>query len=350
MNQATRHARAAGESAEKLHQEIYGTTVEDADPPPAEEGGEEVEGQEGDPPAGPPSDEGGNEGEGAPTSAAPTQGQDPAKYWEHKYKTLQGMYNKEIPQLQGDLRRLREEKAGLENIIATMTPSDPAAPAVTSQPLVTDEEIADWGPEMTDYMKRVIRQEYDPVINQLKADNEILRNQNLQLQQSVGTFSADSSATGRTRHLEALAVQVPDWQEVNYDQDFLDWLESPDAFSGRKRLDLLHEAHENNDTPRVVAFFKAFKRDKAVVTEDVPPPAAPAEPTVRLDTLVAPGKAPSTTAQPSTANDQNTKIWSQAEIQQFYRDVQRGKYRGRDAEKARTEAAIVKAGREGRVK
>jgi hypothetical protein len=317
-----------------VHKQIYGgeTTIENVGDPENEDQTDEMVGEVD---------------EGTPATPPAPKAEEKVD-WEHKYKTLQGMYNSEVPKLQGQLRKLEGEKEGLENIIATMS-TTPVTSTSSPTKLVTDEEVADWGPEMTDYFRRVAQEQYGPIVEELRAENQKLQNQNLQLQKSVGSVEADRSANGRSQLLIELANAVPDWQEVNQSVDFLGWLEQPDAFSGRARHDLLLEAYEANDTPRVIAFFKSFKRDKAVVSE-TPPPAAPAEPTVRLDSLVAPGKAPSTTTQPPSDTDSNQRVWAQSEIQQFYRDVQRGVYRGKEAETARIESAIVKAGREGRVR
>lgn len=340
MSKSHRAAQEASQRADEIHAQVYGTTVEDADPPANEEG-DEVTAKADESPAEP---EQKTEPEGSAPEPSATEN------WEQKYKTLQGMYNAEVPRLQGKLKKLQAEKEGLENVIATMSVApEPPTQSGTQTRLVTDEEIQDWGPEMTDYFRRVAREQYDPIIEELRAENKKLQTQNLQLQKSVGTVEADRSAHGRTELLSALAQAVPDWAEINSADDFLEWLDHPDAFSGRNRNELLLEAYERNDTPRVIAFFQSFKRDKAVVSKDTPPSRV-AEPTVRLESLVAPGKAPSTTMQPSSDTESNNRIWSQAEIQTFYRDVQRGKYRGKDAEKARIETAIVKAGREGRIK
>lgn len=347
MSKMQRAVQKSAKEAEELHREIYGDPAPEGEEGATEEVVESKATTETAPPEQAPV-----ESKTTVEDAPPPPPPEPEKdQWEHKYKTLQGMYNREVPELQGKIRKLQGEKEGLENIIATMStgpaPAEGAAPKASK--LVTEEEIADWGPEMTDYFRRLATEQYAGDLEELRAENRKLQNQNLQLQKSVGTVEADRSADGRSRLLAALAEQVPDWQEINVSPDFLNWLDSSDAFSGRSRHELLLEAYEGNDTPRVAAFFKSFKRDKAVVSEAPKAPAAPAQPTVRLDTLVAPGKAPSTTTQPSSDAGNDQKVWGQSEIQQFYRDVQRGVYRGKDAEKTRIEAAIVKAGREGRV-
>ena len=65
-----------------------------------------------------------------------------------------------------------------------------------------------------------------------------------------------------------------------------------------------------------------------------------------LSQLAAPGRG--RTAAPPPA-DEVRPIIPQAQITQFYRDIQTGKYRGRDAERERTEQAIFAALQEGRV-
>jgi hypothetical protein len=341
---STAVARAASE-ADALHEEVYGTTtIEDApDVTPEENGVPEVPATAGDDSESPTAETETFE----PVGETPPTDDTTEDKWEVKYKTLQGMFNAQMPELQAKVRELGEKNQSLESIIGTMesAPAEPATPATSS---LTAEEIADYGPDMTDFVKRAAQDAIAPQLDGLRAENEKLIAQNLQLQASVGNVEATHGADAKHSMFTALASEVPDWSEINQSQEFLGWLKETDAFSGQIRHDLLLTAFEANDSSRVSIFFNAFKRDKQLVTPTPQPPAA-LQPTVPLSSLVAPGKGSASTTQPPTDEDQS-KIWDTSEISAFYRDVQRGKFAGREAEKARLENAIVKAGREGRVR
>jgi hypothetical protein len=62
-------------------------------------------------------------------------------------------------------------------------------------------------------------------------------------------------------------------------------------------------------------------------------------------TLAAPGRAKSAAA----AAPAEKPFFTSAQITRFYADVNSGKYRGREADKAKLEAQIFDAQREGRI-
>jgi len=111
----------------------------------------------------------------------------------------------------------------------------------------------------------------------------------------------------------------------------------------------LKAAYAANDAPRVLAFFNGFLAEEAASTPPAPAPdpAAPVAPKVPLETFAAPGRAKSA-ATPLVPPEKPTI--SRADVTKFYEDLRRGVYRGRDEEKARIEAMIFEANRDGRIR
>ena len=117
---------------------------------------------------------------------------------------------------------------------------------------------------------------------------------------------------------------------------------------------MLNTAFRAADAPRVIAFFKGFLNEE-VATGQQPAPQPPASPQTRtaavpLDTLAAPGRAKPATGADSTSAPADKPIITRAQIAAFYDQVRRGAYAGRDADKARDEAIIFAAQREGRTR
>jgi hypothetical protein len=271
----------------------------------------------------------------------------PKEDYEHKYRTLQGMYNAEVPKLQGSIREANLKIESMEQMIASMnaapTPARTDDPAATPRSL-TAEEIEDYGTDMIDVVKRAAREEFGPEMTRLKEENA-------QLKQNVSTVAASTAGDARTNLFDNLASAVPNWQVMNKDPDFLSWLGERDAYSGQTRQDMLLVAFENNDGPRVIAFFNGYSQDRNIVRNNEPA-AEVIAPTVSLESLVAPGPASTATANQPGGNPTagEGKIFSTAEVQAFYRDVQRGEFKNDPVGKDRTEKAIIKAGREGRIR
>tara|TARA_R110000850_G_scaffold181957_2_gene307347 strand:+ start:6792 stop:7865 length:1074 start_codon:yes stop_codon:yes gene_type:complete len=269
------------------------------------------------------------------------------KDWEHKYNTLQGMFNAAIPKLNGQLAEAQSKITSLEAVIASLKSGFPATAeagsVARSSTLLSEEEVADYGPDMIDVVKRAAREEFGPELKRLQDENTTLRSQ-------VGDVAATTAGDVRTQLFTTLAAQVPNWQTLNQDQNFIAWLSEIDAFSGAPRQDMLNSAFEANDSPRVIAFFQKYQSETNVVSPANDQNAAAAPPTVNLDTLVAPGPASAQSGNAPAQNDANGKIYSALEVQAFYSDVQKGRFKNDPAGKTRLETAIIKAGREGRIR
>jgi len=286
----------------------------------------------------------------APAAPAPVPAPEPAtptaEEWEHRYKSLKGRYDAEIPELRGQL-------GGLRDLIASMqTHAEPpkVEPARPESIELTPNEAADYGPDFVGVVKKiaagVVRAELAGVRADLGRVHETV--------QSVTTRTEQSD---REKMLGELTAAVPDWRVQNGDQEFLGWLAQRDPYSGMERGAMLRQAFEHNDAARVVAFFKGFRTEKAalappdnqpgtsVVVAAEPSAAAPER--ISLEQLAAPGRATAG----ANGSPQKSKLgFTHAQIATFYRDVTRGAYTGREAEQKATEAAIFAASREGRVR
>jgi hypothetical protein len=254
------------------------------------------------------------------------------------YGVLKGKYDKEIPELKVSVNELVERNRQNETLLAQLADRAPPATPVSNGSLpkpdsFTKQEREEYGEEFFDVVARrareVVAAELQPFQKQLK------------------------EATGRSSHQEkveqerlrasvgnALDEQVPDWSRINHDPTFLAWLGGNDVFSGKMKRELLTEAFQASDAARVVQFFKAFQEDSA----RSPAPAARI-PSVDAGSLMAPGTPRS--GGPAVAPGGAGRVWTQAEIGQFYAQVRRGKIPQtvRDG----IEGEIFKAAAEGRV-
>lgn len=61
------------------------------------------------------------------------------------------------------------------------------------------------------------------------------------------------------KFFEKLEQLVPDWEAINADARWLDWLKQPDPISGIQRQLLLSKARTQYDVRRVVEIFNQFK-------------------------------------------------------------------------------------------
>jgi len=284
----------------------------------------------------------------------PTElGVDPAVQaaeFEHKYKTLQGMYNSEKranAELTGRVEALEGMLANLQGMKGSQTgevesPSGDMDAAVEN--LLTSEEIADYGPDMIDVIKRAATEAVAGQLAELRRENETLK-------EVVGSVGQQQEADVRGKLYTALAGAVPNWKQVNTSPDFLNWLGEEDVYAGVPRKLLLTRAFEQNDTERVILFFKGFLKENAALqpaanTEETEVAEPARQPAVTLETLASPGLGASGGAD----NIQETgRQWKESEIGKFYEDARKGMYKGRQDEYKATEAEIQAALTQGRI-
>lgn len=275
----------------------------------------------------------------------PEQGAAPEPHkddFEQKYKVLQGKYNAEVPRLNGQLRSLKEDlNAALQRIQQLEKPKKEAAPEVqqTTESLISEEEIEDYGSDFMDLVGRKAQE----IANRTVAD---LKQEISELNEQLNGVRTTVRQTDHERFMSQLDQKVENWRTINEDARFLNWLDEPDVYAGTERGRLLREAYQKGDVERVAAFFNGFLKENAAVSDDAPSRPQGDTSKVSMDSLVAPGKQRGSTS--DGARNQK-RIWTEVEIEQFYADVAKGRYKKDPERKDQLERDIFSAMNEGRV-
>ena len=274
----------------------------------------------------------------------------PDQVAEQKFKTLQGKYNAETQALNEQLSVMRSQIETQNTVLAAMQQApaadpEPAPAEVTS--VISEAEVSDYGEDLLDLIGRKALLSLNPALEQI--------GQRLQaLEQGLGGVQQKAVLSDREKVYAALNESVPSWKELNKSTEFRAWLNEADPYVGAQRGALLTQAFDENATDRVVAFFKGYLNEQTTVqtVDTVPTPAATPvtqAAQVDLETLVSPGGAQE--AAPASAHGDNAgRMYTQNEIATFYSDVQKGKYRGKDAEKLAVEQDIIAAATLGRIR
>lgn len=278
--------------------------------------------------------------------------------WEARFKSLKGRYD-------ATERRTRET---LEQYDQRMREMSSQLTAATRQPLpgenlgdqiprfVTDKEIADYGADLIDVIKRAAAEAVMPMLKPIATEVGTMRAR-------VETTENESGKQFLSRMHGTMDQRVPGWQDLNRDPKFIDWVRKADVYSGLNRQELLQKAWYAGDSNRVAAFFEGFLAEEAAVDpaaaqaramahggqvgHTAQPSASAPQPQasrVTLESLAAPGRARAGAGAPA-----GKPVWTAEGISQFYMDCASGKFRGREAERAATEADLMAAQREGRI-
>ncbi|MBD9415922.1 hypothetical protein IB234_15270 [Pseudomonas sp. PDM16] len=253
-----------------------------------------------------------------------------ATYWQHRFNVINGKYTAEVPQLQ---RQVSELTRALQDA----RQAQPAASAPQrAQEAIADlssEELEQFGPELITVIQRIAAKAAAPAS---PADTAELTS----LREEVGQYREERQQDATARFWTDLGQAVPNFKAINSDPRFHAWLAEIDSITGQSRQQLLESAQKDLSAYRVGALFNAFTQTNPVAAQPAVPqtPQIPPEQVQPAASRVAPD-----TAQPSSQQ----RIWTSADIGQFYKDKAQGRYSPADA--AALEADIFAAQTQGRI-
>lgn len=273
---------------------------------------------------------------------------EPNEDYLQKYKTLQGMYNAEVPRLHAQNREMQSRMAQMEQLLSSLSAAPSVAPQqMTTQSFVSDTEREEYG-ESLDVMRKVSREELVPLIGKLSAlenaINQIAGNLNTTIVPQVQQVARQQAMSAEDKFWGGLNSTIPNWQQINNDPDFQSWLLEFDPLTGVTRQMYLEQAQNALDVSRVAAFFNTFIQATGKYANANAQPNRSASAS-ELEKQVAPGRGRSTGA----PNSQAARQYTPDDIRTFFTDVRQGKYKGREAERDRLERDIFAAQREGRI-
>ena len=264
--------------------------------------------------------------EPAPAPNALDEAKKDAESWKQRYTVLQGKSNNEVPRLTRELQEANDKIADLTaqlNAKATPPLSDADREALSEK----------FGADMVDMVIGLIQQgvkkEVDPLREKAEAAAQLAR-------ENAAAAKKTETQIYWEKVDSLLAAAGLEFEQTNNDPGFIAWLGEADGLSGFKRHDSLEKAQSDRDAERTAQFFIAYakglpKGDATSLESQIQPPVGGGG----VDVL-DPHKG--------------KKIWTRADIEQFYVDKRKGVYRGKDQEADRIEADIFAARREGRIR
>lgn len=269
-----------------------------------------------------------------------------ATEWMNHAKSMEGRFrqsSEQVMTLQGTVSALGDELVQSQSRVPSPQPQfqTPVVPAPV--PLLTPQDVETYGEDFLGVAQRAALQAVQPHLNNLEARNR-------QLEQRLRKNSIQTVES-------LLDREVPNWPQINLSPRFKSWLRQREIYTGRLRSDLLKEAHQAADAARVLNFFQGFLAEEEATgstefssgNQPSPLAATPHTPAIELQTLAAPGHArPAQGASPTSASDPQ---WiTRGQITEFYTNVRKGVYAGRDADYHNDQAFIFECQRAGRVR
>lgn len=219
-----------------------------------------------------------------------------------RYTVLQGKYDAEVPRLHA---QLREANANIQRAFAEierLRTEPPRQPEPQVPDNVGAEDSERFGEDLTSAMDRRARKMAESIFAEQSAP---LKAYIHQLEARLGETTAQVETTAQGRFYENLAKLVPDYEAVNSDPGFLNWLGGVDPVYGVTRQAALDHASGQLDAGRTANVFAAYKQ---LTGKQVSAP----QPNVRreLERQVTPNSTPRAPAPQPTG-----KVWTSSEFE-----------------------------------
>ena len=256
----------------------------------------------------------------APVAVPPPAPEETAAHWEQKFKVINGKYLAEVPRLAKDNSDLRN----LNQRLQTQLASAEARAAAAEERATTKNVLDSLDPALVDQL--------GPAAAEAMAKQ--MAKQSLDLKNEMAQSSQNSvQEVRKASFVQTLNLAVPDWAEINADNDFRMMLRDqnlqPDIDAATAAL----------DPAPIVSILRQFKAAKAKTV--TAPTVAPKPPPPAVQPRKGAGGA-DPTATP------NVKIYTVEEYGKLMDKVTFGKLP--EAAARKLEAELDNAYREGRVK
>jgi hypothetical protein len=251
----------------------------------------------------------------------------PEETWQQKYRTLQGMYDAEVPRLHAKVKEL-------ETAITQLRTQQAEKPVERTEPskksLVTDADVETFGADLIEVQRKVAREvaaEFETRLEALAAENAKLRDELIQTDSRVGEVSFD----------QKLRYLIPDFDQINNDPKWIAWLDEFDPILRSARRTVAQDAYARGDADGVAYYVKLFRDTQAAPQIDT------------RQSEVERQIQPTRTATAQTPVSQKGKIYTTRDVEKMFQKVAELTRTSKFEEAKKLEAEIDAAYLTGRV-
>lgn len=254
--------------------------------------------------------------------------------WKERFSSYKAATDKTISNLRKDNSLLGTKLSEYERKIDELSYKVVELSAKGRDPfseVITKEDIDTIGPEAIDIVKKATKKIAEFEVSSVKKELEELKAKEASRVWQDGENKRKGEYNG---FLSELQGKVPDYQTIDHNPKFAEFLNTIDPYSGELRMDLFRRSESYLDANRVADFFLEFKE------------AQPRSKKELLEEKITPEGSKST---PNPIASNNKETISSSEVEKFYNDITRGLYKNKKKEADEIEARITKAYMEGRI-
>ena len=183
----------------------------------------------------------------------PVQVADPEEdTYRRRYEVLRGKYDAETPRLYAQLRETTEQLQHAFSEIEKLKTATPPKQEATSK----DSDAETFGEDLVEVVDRRASAKAQALVAKEMAD---VRAYIKQLEAKVGNVGEQVAVSAQDRFLNQLGKVVPDYEAVNQDPKFLEWLSVVDPTFGFNRQASLDNAVQTLNAQQAADIFSAYK-------------------------------------------------------------------------------------------
>lgn len=256
-----------------------------------------------------------------------TPREETAEYWKHRFDVVQGKYNAETARMGEQLSFLKGQIEELKSKPFEFT--DQSNQSVSE---ILDDLEEEYGPEFTNAIdkriSRVVKEQVQEVVNGFQKD--------------LTNVKQTTAATEQQMFEDVIDKLTPNWRSLNVNPEFVGWVQSNvETFSGVSFQDILVDAYNRRDAAKIAKIFNTYEQLKQKQSTKQTGTKAEA------NQLVSPNKRGSNSN--ATIENNSGKVFTQAQVQDFYQNLAQGAYAGKEAWVKSMKEEILKANAEGRI-
>lgn len=250
--------------------------------------------------------------------------------WRHKYNTLKGKFDAEVPRL---YQALKERDAQLQSLLSRLEQLEKQPEQTTEEPLVTKKDEEEFGADLVSMVRRAAKEEVRVAVAAVMKEFDSKFSAFLQQVNAVQTKVQMSEAERFWNRVRSL---VPDWDNVDTDPDWIDFLDTSPDYTTETYRELATKAIQASQAEKVAKLVEIWRGNKN-------PAPSVTVPNPELQRQVAPS-----TVKSSTPVQPAKKIYTREEYEALYDVRNEQRYGAKRAAEMRAEADLAVA--EGRVR
>lgn len=227
--------------------------------------------------------------------------------WKHKFDVISGKYQAEVPRLYGQLKEQNQTLENLQRELAELKAKANVEPEKPKESLVTSKDEDAFGSDLIDLARRVSREEANQVLSRIDQIEQMLKRIS-ELPRQMEQVQQQQAQSAEERYWGAVNTAVPDWNQIDADPRWIEWLNTRAPFAVKSYRELAGEAIQAGQVEPIVELVNAWKQAAGIAQAQQQQSKSQQE----LERQVAPGKQ--NASQPPAGK----KVYTKEEYERAY--------------------------------